>query len=671
MITLELTIAGIATGCIYALAGMGLVLTYKATGVFNFAYGAIAMIVAYIFWQTRGQWHWPLVIAAPFALLIAAPAIGLALEWIVFRPLQRKRASAAEKLVATIGVFLLCLGVAYTVWTGKVRTAPQLITNRHIDLPLHLVVGVDQVVTILLTIVVGGGLAMMFRRTQLGVEIRAVVDRRELAELASVNVNRVAGISWALGCALAGLTGVLLVQGGPLNPFQLTLIVIETFSIAVVARLTSLPVAVGAGVLILGVFKAYFTSFEPTIVPLAHWHLPSWLRNDIDVIKPILSVVVLFVALVVLRRLDEPADEATAGGSMRRIEGISPTVTRVLGLVVFGVALILPFLLDNISIARGQVMLALIVVFGSIVCISGFCGYITIGQAGFAGFGAYVTGRLVRVVHMPVVPAMLLGGVGAMVIGVAAGYPALRRRGLFLGLTSLSMGLLLYEAVFSSDVFKSRGLKVPRPSVFGLSFSGDRAFYFFELFCVVVLLVLANNLRKGRLGRILAAMRDSEVAAESVGIELRRYKLFIFAVSAFIAGIGGSLLAQQTRIFSGDSFDPITSLLWFAVVVVAGVTSVWGAVVGGATFVLLDVVFHTQGVSQLVIAVGALVIGYLPGGSLLGLARRVAVAVSHPRGLQVAFAEGRASQGPLAPAADLIPSPFAERILAGQADGAR
>src|SRR5258708_34637211 len=105
---------------------------------------------------------------------------------------------------------------------------------------------------------------------------------------------------------------------------------------------------------------------------------------------------------------------------------------------------------------------------------------------------------------------MLIGGLGAMVMGIVAGYPALKRRGLFLGLTTLSLGLLLYEAVFNSDVFKTRGLKVPRPNLFGISFSGDKAFYFFELFWVVLLLLLATNLQKRRLGRILPAMRDSE-----------------------------------------------------------------------------------------------------------------------------------------------------------------
>jgi branched-chain amino acid transport system permease protein len=270
-----------------------------------------------------------------------------------------------------------------------------------------------------------------------------------------------------------------------------------------------------------------------------------------------------------------------------------------------------------------------------------------------------MTGQIVRITHMPVIAAMLLGGIAAMLVGIATGYPALKRRGLFLGLTTLSMGLLMYEAVFSLDTFRARGLRVPRPELF----SGDRAFYFFELIWVVILLVLANNLRKGRLGRILGAMRDSEVATQSIGIELRTYKLFIFAVSAFIAGIGGALLGEQQRIFTADQFHPLqSSLLWFMVVVVAGVSSIWGAIIGGGAFVLLDVVAHRSGVSQLVIAIIALFIGYLPGRSLTGLIQSVWDALRHPRRLPRAFTDARRPP-PSPPPVELEPSAFARRVL--------
>src|SRR2546421_11106463 len=257
MFWVQLIIAGIATGSIYALSGMGLGLTYKATGIFNFAYGAIAMLVAYVLYQMNQVWHIPLLIALPIAVIGVGPAIGLVLERGVFRPLERSGAATSEKLVAALGVFLLALGMVYAIWTGKVRKAPRVLPHTLVPMPSTLILGWDQLIEILLVIAFSVGLWLLFRYTRIGTEIRAVVDRRELAELASINANRVAGVAWVLGCGLAGLTGILFSDTiGQLNPYQLTLVVIECFSIAVVARLVSLPIVVGAGIVLLGVGHA-------------------------------------------------------------------------------------------------------------------------------------------------------------------------------------------------------------------------------------------------------------------------------------------------------------------------------------------------------------------------------------------------------------------------------
>src|SRR5205823_6860938 len=301
----------------------------------------------------------------------------------------------------------------------------------------------------------------------------------------------------------------------------------------------------------------------------------------------------------------------------------------------------LPFALSNITIAYGQQMLALIVIFVSIVVVTGFSGHITLGQAAFAGMGSFVSVRVSNELGVPVIPSMLIGAVVAVFVGLIAGYPALKRRGLFLGLTTLTIGVLAYSLVFTSSIFAkgSAGLTVHRPSIFGLSLNGDKAFYWFELVWVLLAMVLAQNLRSGRLGRILAAMRDSETAARSVGIDLRAYKLFVFGASAFIAGIGGALLSQQARAFSPTTqFEPISSsLLWFIAVIVAGVGSLGGALIGAAGLVLLAF-FGLADVAPALIAVGALLIGYLPGGSIMGMLQKLAEWLRTPKTLLERFA---------------------------------
>jgi branched-chain amino acid transport system permease protein len=159
-------------------------------------------------------------------------------------------------------------------------------------------------------------------------------------------------------------------------------------------------------------------------------------------------------------------------------------------------------------------------------------------------------------------------------------------------------------------------------------------------------------------------MGDSEVAAQAVGISLRRFKLFVFATSAFIAGIGGALLAEQAQVFNGGSFDPITSLEWFTVVIVAGVGSLEGAVLAAFIYELLDVFLPGHNSSTIIIALGALFIGYLPGGSLIGAMRQLTERVRAPRTLQERFEQARQSPEPATePAGNLVPSRFARRLL--------
>jgi branched-chain amino acid transport system permease protein len=624
---LSLVLAGIAYGSVYSLAGMGVVLTYRATGIFNFAHGTIAVFAAYIYWQITGEaydggWHQPVIVGAIVAIFLVGPLLGLALEVLVFRPLERSGATTVEKLVATVGVFVLLLGIVVQIWTFRVRTIkatlfPQTTIHLHGN---ELTIGVDQLMTVVLVAVICVAIYLLFQRTHLGTEIRAVVDRRELAQLAAVDADRVSAIAWVMGTTLSAFTGVLLASlNTTLNPYDLALFVIETFSIAVVARLRSFPLAVLAGIGLLGVLQSLLKDDLFQV-----FHGRGTIGETFNNLKPNLSVVVLFVFLLAYRRLDDSADE----GTTVRSHGVSPPNPRrlvPLAGVTALVLIVLPFRLDFAGFQHAHQMLAFMVIFASIVAVTGFSGQITLGQAGFAGLGAFASARIGTEFGLPVIVAMVLGGLVAMVAGILVGYPALRRRGLFLGLVTLAVGLLLDRFVFQSNQFAgTNGLQVTRPVFLGIDLDSDKAFYFFELVVLGLMLGLTRNLRSGRLGRALAAMRDSEDGARSIGLNLRSYKLFIFGVSAFMAGIGGAMLTQQGKAFSFQTFVSLNSLFWFAAVVVAGVSSVYGAVLAGFLYVGLDIVVGQDGASQALIGLAALVLGLLPGRSLLGLFRHLA-----------------------------------------------
>jgi branched-chain amino acid transport system permease protein len=261
---------------------------------------------------------------------------------------------------------------------------------------------------------------------------------------------------------------------------------------------------------------------------------------------------------------------------------------------------------------------ALALVFVSIVVLTGYSGQVSLGHGAYAGLGALLFTHFSQ--SITEVPALLCGMVAAGLVGLLTGYPAIRRRGLFLALTTFAVGVVVSRFVFQEPGFTS-GIHVTRPSVLGISLGGDRVFYAFELLCLAVGLVVVRNLRSGRLGRALVAMRDSEDGARAVGIDLRALKVFVFTVSAALAGLGGGLLAQATLAFDPNDFDPVSSsLFWFPAVVVFGSDSAAGAVAAAGLVVAVGAITGAAEAALVPIGVLALLLGRMPGG-VAGLVR--------------------------------------------------
>lgn len=661
MFYVQIALLGIIFGCLYALSATGIVLTYTATGVFNVAHFAIALLAGYLGWQLSGRWGLPLVVVLPVVLLVCGPGMGLLLERFVFRPLQARRAASSEKLVAALGVTVVVLALINIVWGPGVQGSttepvPRLFGLTPFDIG-SLTFDTEQVGLLVTVLAAAGALYLLFQRTFLGTSIRAVVDRRELAELAAIDSNRVSQVAWSLGCTLAAITGIIIPQG-VLEPTKIIFFGIETFSVAVVARLTSIPKAILFGFLVMGLGRSLLDVFEP-------FGATGGLADTYQAVVTNLSSIVLFVALVAFRRLDEVGDGGASGPGLvggalgqRRATPSGIAVAAAAGLA----ALVAPAFLGGPDLRLAHTVLALIVIFVSIVCITGFSGHLTLGQASIAGFGAFFTARAANAWDLPVLLAMVVGAAAAMAAGLVAGYPALRRKGLFLGLTTLGLALIIDRFVFNAELFQGGpgGLTVTRPALFGIDLSGDVAFYFYELTVVALVLVLARNLRSGRLGRVLAAMRDSETAAQAVGIGLRRAKLFVFGVSSAMAGVGGAMLTQANQNWDVTTFNPVLGLFWFTAVVVCGVSSIAGGVLAAVLYVLIPRQLDLDIQSAIgIFGFGAVLLGRLPGGVVaqgqrLGRVLRAKVAA------QYVIARRPAPAVPPPP----VPTAFAERVLA-------
>ncbi|MBV9291429.1 MAG: ABC transporter permease [Frankiales bacterium] len=640
MLALDYAFAGLGLGAIAALSGVGVLVTYRLTGVFNIAHGAIAMMAAYLYWQLSGPWGWPRWLAVLLVLGVMAPAAGVSLERFVFRPLQRRTATAAESLVATIGLLVLLLGLAYVVWGSQARH-PTPLFGVHVwhlgSLTLHVDAFEDLAAVVLGT----AGLGAVLRRSALGTQIRAVVDRRELAELAGVDADRVAAIGWSIGCVFAALTGILLTATLPLDPFGLTLVVLETFAIPVIAGLTSIPVAIGAG-LALGIGQSEMNLWSPTgdaaasIWGALHANLP---------------VVLLLLALLARSRLAEAGGDAGSTVTFAQRRATEPTVTWLaVQYTVAAIAMFLPLTFNDVNLRQAQQVPALGIVFVSIVAVTGYSGQVSLGQAGYAGLGALFFAKAST--GTPQLVALLIAALAAGVVGFLTGYPAIRRRGLFLALTTFAVGAFVSRFVFNQPYFTDN-VEVNRPSVFGLSLTGDRAFYLFELVMLAFAFLVMFNLRNGALGRSLVAMRDSEDGARSVGVDVRVLKVLIFTVSAMLAGLGGALLAQQQQSFDPSTFDPLgASLSWFAVVVVFGADSAAGAVVGAGFVALISATTGQDQAYLIPVGLLAAVLGRVPGGAA-EVGRRLLDWVLTPTTVLERY---RAAQPPPRPAPVLTPA---------------
>ncbi|QMU77847.1 ABC transporter permease [Streptacidiphilus sp. PB12-B1b] len=639
-LVLDLAVAGVTVGSAAALSGVGLVVCYRATGVLNLAQGAVAMVTAYALRQTVVVWHWPRLAAIAACVLVLAPGLGVLMDVAVFRRLQRRGAGTAETLAAGVAVFVLLVGAAALLWGLSSRgDAPVLVPARLLVAPGGLRLTLDTVVDLGIVLVLTAGVGAVSRWTPFGTTVRAVVDNRRLAELAGMDADEVASVGWAFGAFTAGLTGVLLAPGLRLDPYGLPLLVMETMAVAVAAGLRSLPLAVAAA-LALGIGQSELTAV----------HLSGRPEELLQAVSANLFVLALVVVVLIPGRSAAPAE--TASGLLLPGGRLRAAVPRAVFLGGAAVLLLIPLLLRADDLRQLLPGPALALVLLSIVVVTGYGGQISLGQAGYAGLGALLTGALSggTVPGVPVLSAPLALALAVLVcapLGLLVGRPAIRRRGLALALTTFALGTAVSRLVFQQP-YLTDGAVLDRTG----AWADDRFFYGVELALLGAALLLVRALRRGRTGRALGAMRDHEPAAYACGVRVPRLKLLAFTAGAALAALGGGLLGLGAQAFDPDAFDPVLGLVWFAAVVVFGAGSASGAVLAAVALTAVDAA-TAPGVSAAVVGVLALLRGRLPaqrgpaphgprptGAAVAAGAGRVRLS---PRGRELA---GRTGRGP-------------------------
>ena len=614
---LNLVISGAVSGAIYSVMAAGLVLTYQSSGIFNFAHGAVAFATAYLFFQlheatSAGGLGWPIVPAAIVAILVFAPLLGLLLDRMLLRRLAD--APVYARIVGTIG--LLVAFPALVLWL--VETVGNAVLE--LDLPTNtpgfrppglgpqpaevvwrplsgVAVNSDQLAVFVAAAAAAFILWFVVRRMRVGLEMRAGVDRRDLAALRGVNEAKTSAVAWMLTMVLAGLGGVLIAPLFGLADVDYTLVVLGSLAAVVAAGLRSIPLAFVAG-LLLGVFQNLMFGYAPDFLTDISGFLSS--------IPFILTVVLLFfLGFDRTRAAGSVADESPPPDHRAGL----PTWRRVLPWAIAVSALVvyeLWFASEFWSglIARGIV---LGVVFLSFVVITGLGGMVSLGQATFVTASAFTVGYLMNTQFGFTIPlvmhdgkvgfffAVLDGAAVAAIIGAVIAIPVRRLGPLALALATLSLAFVAELTVFQLEDVRngSRGWPVPPLSLetfeaelplgpFDFTRSEHMAMLALIVFGVITLII--RNLTRSPSGRAMLAVRSSEVAARTSGIGADWAKVWVFAVSAAIAGVGGALLAVVNSPVNNRTAPAFIGLIWLAVTVTFGIRRPGGALIAGLAF---------------------------------------------------------------------------------------
>jgi branched-chain amino acid transport system permease protein len=612
MVLFALPLAGI-----YALSASGLVVVYATTGIFNFAQGAIGLLFAYVFWQMTDPvegWNLPTWIALPLVVFVLAPLFGAGLDRAIMRHLRG--ASLVTQLMVTVGIMFALIGVVGLIWDQtESHSLPPFFGNDGFEIG-DVTLTWHRFITIVTAALLAIGLRILLFRTRLGIAMRAVVDNRDLASLSGARASGLSSFSWGLGCALGALAGILLApEAGMSSGGPLPLLIISAFAAAVVGRLRSLPLTY-LGALILGLAISWNNNFLT--------FTGAWTNMERAI-----PTIMLFIVLLLLPRAQL---EFARLRVTRRQERVSTVRDTLIGMaVLFVVMALVSLLIDDGSANLNRLSLGMCtaLVALALVPLIGWAGQVSLAPLAFAGIGATAYARLGGD-HGSLL-AVLLAALICMPIGALLAFPAMRLQGLYLALATLAFASMVEFVFFPQDfAIGAGGRTVTRIELFGMDFDDQRAFLLLvtAIFCAASVGVVA--LRRGAWGRRLIALRDSEAASATVGVNILETKLVVFAFSAGLSGFAGAFLAQHYETLSTGTtqFGMLLGLPIVLALVIGGVACVSGALFAGVFGLIALLIQENWDLSLWVTFV------YLaPGLAALGI-------IQNPAGAVVAIGDG-------------------------------
>lgn len=647
---------GIVFGSLYALNAIGLALVYRSSRVVNFAQGEFGSFGGVLAVMVFLHWRWPFFLAVASGLVVSA-LLGLASEATVIR--RFRNAPRLTIAVVTIAIAQVVAGASIVV--------PLLVdgrSDRVFEAPFDasftlfpVVFDADHILAIVVVPVVLCALALFLHRTDYGTAIRAAADNVDRAGLLGIPTALLSALVWMIAGLLSALAVLLRLPIVGFGSFASvsgsgSTLLLFTLAAAVMGRMERLPLIALAAVTLGVVQEAAIWNYSNT--------------TFVDA----LLVAVIVAALLVQRDAFSRVRETgiSSWRALREVRAVPPELrtlpevrgvrTAIVGVVV-AVALGIPLIASPSQVGAVSLLMVYAMVAISLWVLTGWAGHISLGHWALVGFGGATTAVLYGRHGVDAVVAMAAGAAVGGALSVLLGIPALRIRGPFVAVTTLAF------AVTSSTYFLRAShlpwfieKRIERPLLLGrIPVESDVQVYYFALVVLVGVAIGVRGLRRTRTGRALIATRDNALAAEAVTLDTRRAHLSAFAIAGSIAGLAGGVYVIQQKGLHTDAFAPEVSMLVFSMIVLGGLGSMTGAVLGavyirGAEFFLpngWELVASGAGVLALLLL--------LPeglGGALYQLRDRYLDRVARRRGITFRAGPDGGRPPPEAPAGRVV-----------------
>ncbi len=575
-------VKGAIVGGLTALIALGMALTWRSNGVVSFAQGDLGMAPVVLVHLLIVSWGWSWWVAVPSGLLVAA-LLGIVVEIGVIR--RFRNAPRLLLTVATIGLAQVLAGVAIVLprLFDEVVLAPRIEPPFTLDFSIGRVnFNASEALAIAAVPLVVALLAVVLRRSNIGLAARAAADSADRAGLFGIPVGRVQTAVWSFAAVLAFIAVLLRagVLGLPVGAALSLGLLLRALTALLLGRLTDLPViaatAVALGVLELAV--AFNSASSAAIDPI---------------LAGVIAVSLLLRGGTARRGArigDGDAHSWRSADEVRPIPVVLAQLAPVRALRIGGTAALvatavaLPYLLPVDRSLKSSALLIYALLGLSVVVLTGWAGQLSLGQVALFAIGAAVGAKATASWGLDLTVGLLLAGLAGAAAAVVIGFPALRLRGLELAVVTLAAALATTSWLLNPREVSwvpGQGTRVDRPPLLGrIDISSATAIHHLSLAILLLALLALRGIRNSRTGRALLALRDNERGAQAYGLSPLRLRLTAFALSGGLAGLAGGMFAHHQQAFGAQPFSPEQNFTIFTMVVLGGVGSPMGAVLG-------------------------------------------------------------------------------------------